>query len=84
MHNDKESPYTLTLLDDDLSFQVVRFSGREALNQPYRFDIEVLGLAPAMSPEHLCNNRRTSVSGQVRAFMACCTASIANTTGRTA
>ncbi|MNS21258.1 Phage-related baseplate assembly protein [compost metagenome] len=53
MHNDKESPYTLTLLDDDLSFQVVRFSGREALNQPYRFDIEVLGLAPAMSPEHL-------------------------------
>ena len=53
MHNDKESPTTLTLLDDDLSFQVVRFSGHEALNQPYRFDIEVIGLAPALNLERL-------------------------------
>jgi type VI secretion system secreted protein VgrG len=53
MHNDKESPTTLTLLDDDLSFQVVRFSGQEALNQPYRFDIEVIGLAPALNLERL-------------------------------
>ncbi|RAI64692.1 type VI secretion system tip protein VgrG [Pseudomonas fluorescens] len=53
MHNDKESPATLTLLDDDLSFQVVRFSGHEALNQPYRFDIEVIGLAPALNLERL-------------------------------
>lgn len=53
MLNDKESPLTLTLLEDDLRFQVVQFSGRETLNQPYRFDIEVLGLAPAMRPEHL-------------------------------
>ncbi|MCW8277815.1 type VI secretion system tip protein VgrG [Pseudomonas sp. PCH199] len=51
MHNDKESPFTLTLLDDDLSLQVVQFSGHEALNQPYRFDIEVLGLAPALPLE---------------------------------
>ncbi|PQP02590.1 MULTISPECIES: type VI secretion system Vgr family protein [Pseudomonas] len=49
MHNDKESPYTLTLLDGDLSLQVLQFSGREGLNQPYRFDIEVIGLAPAMN-----------------------------------
>jgi type VI secretion system secreted protein VgrG len=53
MHNDKESPFTLTLLDDDLSLQVVQFSGREALNQPYRFDIEAIGLAPAMPLERL-------------------------------
>jgi type VI secretion system secreted protein VgrG len=53
MHNDKESPTTLTLLEDDLSFQVVRFSGHEALNQPYRFDIEVIGLAPALNLERL-------------------------------
>ncbi|MHC8287707.1 type VI secretion system Vgr family protein [Pseudomonas sp. XS1P51] len=51
MQNDKESPFTLTLLDGDLSFQVVQFSGHEALNQPYRFDIEVIGLAPAMNPD---------------------------------
>jgi type VI secretion system secreted protein VgrG len=53
MHNDKESPFTLTLLDDDLSLQVVQFSGREALNQPYRFDIEAIGLAPAIRLERL-------------------------------
>ncbi|UVK97204.1 type VI secretion system Vgr family protein [Pseudomonas sp. B21-048] len=48
MHNDKESPFTLTLLDGDLSFQVLQFSGREGLNQPYRFNVEVIGLAPAI------------------------------------
>jgi type VI secretion system secreted protein VgrG len=53
MHNDKESPFTLTLLDDQLSLQVLQFSGREALNQPYRFDIEVIGLAPALNLERL-------------------------------
>lgn len=53
MHNDKESPFTLTLLDDDLSLQVVQFSGHEALNQPYRFEIEVLGLAPLIPLERL-------------------------------
>lgn len=53
MHNDKESPFTLTLLDADLSLQVLQFSGHEALNQPYRFDIEVIGLAPVMDVDHL-------------------------------
>jgi type VI secretion system secreted protein VgrG len=49
MHNDKESLYTLTLLDSGLSLQVLQFSGSEGLNQPFRFDIEVIGLAPAMN-----------------------------------
>ncbi|MET0849455.1 MAG: contractile injection system protein, VgrG/Pvc8 family [Pseudomonas sp.] len=53
MHNDKESPYTLTLLDSGLNLQVLQFSGRESLNQPYRFEIEVIGLAPAMNLERL-------------------------------
>jgi type VI secretion system secreted protein VgrG len=53
MHNDKESPFTLTLLDGDLSLQVLQFSGRERLNRPYRFDIEVIGLAPAMNLDRL-------------------------------
>lgn len=48
MLNDKESPFTLTFPGDDLSLHVVQFSGFEALNQPFRFDIEALGLAPAM------------------------------------
>lgn len=53
MHNDKESPFTLTLLDSDLVLQVLQLSGREALNQPYRFDLEVIGLAPAINLDHL-------------------------------
>lgn len=53
MHNDKESPYTLTLLDADLSLQVLHFSGQERLNQPYRFEIEVIGLASALELERL-------------------------------
>lgn len=51
MHNDKESPFTLTLLELDISLQVVQFSGHEALNQPYRFDVEVLGPTPALRLE---------------------------------
>lgn len=53
MHNDKENPYTLTLLNGDLSWPVVQFKGHEALNQPYRFEIDMIGLAPAMNLEHL-------------------------------
>lgn len=53
MHNDKESLYTLTLLDSGLSLQVLQFSGGERLNQPYRFDIEVIGLAPAINLDRL-------------------------------
>ncbi|MVV50084.1 type VI secretion system tip protein VgrG [Pseudomonas sp. PB120] len=53
MHNDKESPYTLTLLDGASSWQVVQFSGHEALNQPFRFDIEAIGPTPAMSLDQL-------------------------------
>lgn len=50
MLNDKESPFTLTLTDSGLCLPVVRFQGEEALNQPYRFDVEIIGLAPAMAP----------------------------------
>ena len=53
MHNDKESSYTLTLVDADLSLPVLQFSGQESLNQPYRFEIEVIGLAPALDLEWL-------------------------------
>jgi len=53
MLNDKESPFTLTLTAGGLCLPVLRFSGQEALNQPFRFDIEVLGLAPALAPTTL-------------------------------
>ncbi|ROM69408.1 type IV secretion protein Rhs [Pseudomonas brassicacearum] len=53
MRNDTESPFSLTLTQSDLRLQVLRFNGREALNQPYRFDLELIGLAPPMSPDTL-------------------------------
>ncbi|MGN8278104.1 type VI secretion system Vgr family protein [Pseudomonas sp. SMN5] len=53
MRNDTESPFSLTLTQSDLQLQVLRFHGREALNQPYRFDLELIGLAPPISPDSL-------------------------------
>ncbi|AOE64920.1 type VI secretion system tip protein TssI/VgrG [Pseudomonas corrugata] len=53
MRNDTESPFSLTLTQSDLRLQVLRFSGREALNQPYRFDLELIGLTPPINPDTL-------------------------------
>jgi len=53
MRNDTESPFSLTLTQSDLRLQVLRFNGREALNQLYRFDLELIGLAPPISPDAL-------------------------------
>lgn len=53
MRNDMESPFSLTLTQSDLRLQVLRFNGREALNQPYRFDLELIGLAPPINPDAL-------------------------------
>jgi type VI secretion system secreted protein VgrG len=68
MYNDKESPYTLILLDDNLSLPVLQFSGCEALNQPYRFDIEVAGLPPAMHLERLLQQPALLSLGQHQVF----------------
>jgi type VI secretion system secreted protein VgrG len=53
MRNDTESPFSLTLTQSDLRLQVLRLNGREALNQPYRFDLELIGLAPPINPDTL-------------------------------
>ncbi|MGY2441684.1 type VI secretion system Vgr family protein [Pseudomonas sp. SDO52101_S400] len=53
MLNDKESPFTLTLIEGGLCLPVLRFSGHEGLNRPYRFEVEVVGLAPAIAPATL-------------------------------
>ncbi|MFJ7794998.1 type VI secretion system Vgr family protein [Pseudomonas sp. NPDC096950] len=68
MHNDKESPFTLTLVEADLSLQVLQFNGREGLNQPYRFDIEVIGLAPAMNFDRLLQQPAYLSLGDDRGF----------------
>ncbi|WP_434650572.1 contractile injection system protein, VgrG/Pvc8 family [Pseudomonas sp. D1-2] len=53
MRNDSEHPFSLTILQSDLRLQVLRLNGREALNQPYRFDLDLIGLAPPVSPDSL-------------------------------
>ncbi|MDI2143121.1 MULTISPECIES: type VI secretion system Vgr family protein [unclassified Pseudomonas] len=53
MLNDKESPFTLNLIEGGLRLPVLRFSGHEGLNRPFRFEIEVVGLAPALAPATL-------------------------------
>ncbi|ROM77026.1 type IV secretion protein Rhs [Pseudomonas brassicacearum] len=53
MRNDMESPFSLTFTQSDLQLQVLRFNGREALNQPYRFNLELISLAPPMNPDTL-------------------------------
>lgn len=51
MHIDTESPPTLSLTATTLSLPVRQLHGREALNQPYHFAIDLLGPVPAMEPE---------------------------------
>lgn len=53
MRNDTERPFSLTLTQSDLRLQVVRLTGHEALNQPYRFEVELISLAPPIAPDTL-------------------------------
>lgn len=53
MRNDTEHPFSLTITQSDLRLQVLRLNGREALNQPYRFDLDLIGLMPPISPDVL-------------------------------
>jgi type VI secretion system secreted protein VgrG len=50
MHKDLQSPFTLTLTEGSANLQVNRFTGREALNEPYRFDIDLIHGNPASNP----------------------------------
>jgi type VI secretion system secreted protein VgrG len=49
MRNDTDYSFSLTLTESNLRLHVQRFSGREALNQPFRFDLDLIGLAPPIS-----------------------------------
>lgn len=51
MHIDTESPPTLSLTTPALSLPVRQLHGREVLNQPYHFAIDLLGPVPTMEPE---------------------------------
>ena len=53
MRNDTEHPFSLTIIQSDMRLQVLRLNGQEALNQPYRFDLDLIGLMPPISPDVL-------------------------------
>ena len=42
MRNDEQGPMTLAINDSQMDLHVISFTGREALNQPYRFDIDLV------------------------------------------
>jgi type VI secretion system secreted protein VgrG len=46
MSHAQDTPITLTITDNPLQLQVVSFKGHEALNQPYRFDIDLISATP--------------------------------------
>jgi type VI secretion system secreted protein VgrG len=49
MRNDTDYSFSLTLTESNLRLPVQRFGGREALNQPFRFDLDLIGLAPPIN-----------------------------------
>lgn len=48
MSRDKETLITLTIANSQLELHVIRFKGHEALNQPYRFDIDLISPTPTL------------------------------------
>ncbi len=42
MREDKQGPMTLAINDSQMDLHVISFTGREALNQPYRFDVDLV------------------------------------------
>ncbi|WP_334597323.1 type VI secretion system Vgr family protein [Pseudomonas alvandae] len=53
MRNDMENPFSLTIMQSDMRLHVLGLNGREALNQPYRFDLDLIGQEPPISPDAL-------------------------------
>ncbi|VVO37924.1 type VI secretion system Vgr family protein [Pseudomonas fluorescens] len=53
MHKDLQPPITLTSCEGSWSLQVTRFTGREALNEPFRFDMELVDRNPGTDLEPL-------------------------------
>ncbi|WP_282373077.1 type VI secretion system Vgr family protein [Pseudomonas sp. PS02290] len=48
-----QAPFSLTLNGQDTLFQVLSFTGRERLNQPYEFELELVSEKPALDLESL-------------------------------
>lgn len=48
MSQDNGTLITLTIANNELALQVIGFKGHEALNEPYRFDIDLISPHPSM------------------------------------
>lgn len=42
MSDDEQGPMTLAINESQMDLHVIRFTGHEALNQPYRFDVDLI------------------------------------------
>lgn len=53
MHNDEQGPMTLAINDSQMDLHVISFTGHEGLNQPYRFDINLVSEPPVINCDNL-------------------------------
>ncbi|MDB6145019.1 MAG: hypothetical protein JWP80_4063 [Pseudomonas sp.] len=53
MSHDQDTLITLTISDHPVPLRVISFRGHEALNQPYRFDIDLISLNPELNVDTL-------------------------------
>ncbi|QXH49160.1 type VI secretion system tip protein VgrG [Pseudomonas fakonensis] len=52
-----ETHFSLTLADSDVDFQVLSFTGQEAISQPYRFEVELVSERPDIDLESLLHKQ---------------------------
>ncbi|MDB5979732.1 MAG: hypothetical protein JWQ69_747 [Pseudomonas sp.] len=57
MSHAEDTPITLTIIDYPTQLQVVSFRGHEALNQSYRFDIDLISPIPDLDISSLISRR---------------------------
>ncbi len=53
MCNDPQMPVTLAIADSQMDLRVIRFTGLDALNEVYSFDIDLISTDAALDPSNL-------------------------------
>ena len=62
-----QAHFTLSLEGVEHDFKVLEFRGREAISQPYRFDLELVSERPDLDLESLLHRRPSSPSRRMAA-----------------
>ncbi|MCF5466825.1 type VI secretion system Vgr family protein [Pseudomonas syringae] len=65
MYEDQQAPVTLTIADCQTDLRVISFNGLDALNEPYRFNIKLVGSDPDLNLDSLLERGAFLGFGQV-------------------